>query len=184
MTSDYLGIDPGLSGGFAIVSGDSIRYKMVMPTISVTTKDGKTKTQIDRDAVLSFLTLFPQHAHAVIEEQKAFRRQNITSTCTICKNYGILLMALSAAHFYTTEVPSNIWQAHFGIFSAREGKGTTKEQSYHIAQKLYPTADFRKSERSHIVHDGITDATLLATYCQFLFKGGDNEEKRNNIKIR
>ena len=170
MKSDYLGIDPGLNGAFVIVSGDSIRYKMVMPTISVTTKDGKTKTQIDRDAVLSFLTLFPQHVHAVIEEQEAFRGQNITSTCTICKNYGILLMALSAAHFYTTEVPSDDWQDHFGIVSVRKSLGqSTKEQAFHIAQKLYPDADFRKSERSHIVHDGIVDAVLIANYCQSLF---------------
>ena len=170
MTSDYLGIDPGLNGGFAIVSGNSIFYKMVMPTISVTTKDGKTKTQIDRDGVLSFLTLFPQHVHAVIEEQEAFRGQNITSTCTICKNYGILLMALSAAHFYTTEVPSDDWQAHFGILSVKKSQGqSTKEQAFYIAQKLYPNADFRKSERSHIVHDGIVDAVLIANYCQSLF---------------
>jgi Holliday junction resolvasome RuvABC endonuclease subunit len=170
MTSDYLGIDPGINGGFAVVSGDSIRYKMVMPTISVTTKDGKTKTQIDRDAVLSFLTLFPQHVHVVIEEQEAFRKQNITSTCTICKNYGILLMALSAAHFYTTEVPSDDWQDHFGIVSVKKSQGeSTKEQAFHIAQKLYPTADFRKSERSHIVHDGIVDAVLIANYCHSLF---------------
>lgn len=170
MTSDYLGIDPGLNGGFAVVSGDRVRYKMVMPTISFTTKDDKTKTELDRESILSFLTLFPQHVHAVIEKQEAFRRQNITSTCTICKNYGILLMALSAAHFYITEVPSDIWQDHFGIVSVKKSQGeSTKEQAFHIAQKLYPTADFRKSERSHIVHDGIVDAVLIANYCQHLF---------------
>lgn len=170
MEADYLGIDPGLNGGFAVVSGDNIRYKMVMPTISFTTNDGKTKTQIDRDAVLSFLTLLPQHVHVVIEEQEAFRRQNITSTCTTCKNYGILLMAATVAHMYITEVPSGVWQEHFGIVSVKKGGGeSTKEQAFHIAQKLYPNADFRKSERSHIVHDGIVDAVLIAKYCQSLF---------------
>jgi Holliday junction resolvasome RuvABC endonuclease subunit len=170
MEADYLGIDPGLKGGFAIVSGDRIRFKMVMPTISFTTEQGKTKTHIDRDAVLSFLTLFPQHVHVVIEEQEAFRKQNITSTCTTCKNYGILLMAATVAHMYITEVPSGVWQEHFGIVSVKKSQGqSTKEQAFHIAQKLYPTADFRKSERSHIVHDGIVDATLIANYCQSLF---------------
>lgn len=170
MVADYLGIDPGLNGGFAIVSGDSIRFKMVMPTISFTTKEGKTKTEIDRDAVLSFLTLFPQHVHVAIEKQEAFRGQNIIASCTTCKNYGILLMAATAAHMYITEVPPDVWQAHFGIVSVKESGGeSTKEQAFHIAQRLYPHADFKRSEQSHIVHDGIVDATLIANYCQVLF---------------
>ena len=170
MTRDYFGIDPGLNGGFAIVSEDRIRFKMVMPTISFTTEQGKTKTQIDRDAVLSFLTLFPHHVHVVIEKVEAFRKQNITSTCTACLNYGILLMGFTAAHFYITEVPSNDWQAYFGIVSVKKGKGeSTKEQAFHIAQNLYPNADFRKSERAHQPHDGIVDAVLIAKYCQGLF---------------
>lgn len=170
MKADYLGIDPGLNGGFAVVSGDRVRYKMAMPTISFTTEQGKTKTEIDRDAVLSFLTIFPPHAHVVIEEQEAFRGQDITSTCTTCKNYGILLMALSVARMYITVEPPKVWQAHFGIVSVKKGEGeSTKEQAFHIAQRLYPNADFRKSERSHIVHDGIVDATLIANYCQSLF---------------
>lgn len=170
MIVDYLGIDPGLSGGFAVVSGDRIKYKMAMPTLSFTTKAGKTKTEIDREGALSFLMLLQPHTHVVIEKQEAFRKQNIISTCTTCRNYGILLMALSVAHTYITEVSSDIWQAHFGILSVKKSRGeSTKEQAFHIAQMIYPDDDFRKSDRSHIVHDGIIDATLIATYCQSLF---------------
>lgn len=165
----YCGVDPGLSGSFVVISGDSIRYKMVMPTLSYTTKQGKTKTEIDRDGVLSFLSLLPPHVHVAIEKQEAFRGQDITSSCTICRNYGILQMAFTAAHMYVTEVSAKDWHDFFGIVSAKEGKGTTKEQAFHIAQKLYPNADFRKSERSHIIHDGIVDATLIAKYCRSLF---------------
>ena len=169
MSADYLGIDPGLSGGFAVVSGDKIRYKMVMPTLSFTTEEGKTKTEIDREGVLSFLKIFPPHVHVVIEEQEAFRSQNITSTCTTCRNYGMLLMALTVAHMYITEVHSDTWHGFFGIVPVKKGKGTTKQQGFKIAQTLYPGEDFRKSDRSHKFHDGITDSVLLANYCQFLF---------------
>lgn len=169
MISVYLGVDPGLNGGWAVVSGDKIRYKMAMPTLSFTTSEGNTKKEIDREGVLSFLSRLPPHTHVIIEEQKAFRGQDITSSCTICRNYGIVQMALTAAHFYITEVPSDVWQAHFGIVSAKEGKGTTKEQAFHIAQRLYPNADFRKSELSRIAHNGMVDAMLIANYCQSLF---------------
>ena len=169
MVLTYCGCDPGLNGGWAVISGDRIRYKMVMPTISFTTTDDKTKTELDREGILSFLATLPPHTHVAIEKQEAFRRQNITSTCTICRNYGILQMACTTARMYITEVPSKVWHEYFGIVSANEGKGTTKEQAFHIAQRLYPNADFRRSERSHIVHDGIVDAVLIANYCQSLF---------------
>jgi Holliday junction resolvasome RuvABC endonuclease subunit len=169
MKVDYLGIDPGLNGGFACVSGDKISYKMAMPTISFTTTDGKTKTELDREGILSFLSTLPPHTHAVIEEQGAYRGQDITSSCTICRNYGILQMALTTAHMFITEVPPDVWHKFFGIVSAKEGKGTTKEQAFHVAQRLYPNADFRKSERSRRVHDGMVDATLIADYSQSLF---------------
>jgi len=171
MVLDYLGIDPGLSGGLVVVSGDRISYKMAMPTTSFTTKKGKTKNEIDRAGIMSFLKTLPEHTHVAIEEQQAFRSQSIISTCTTCKNYGILLMGLSVAHMYITVVPSDTWQSHFGIVSVKKGEGkSTKEQAFHIARRLYPDANFRKSEKSHIVHDGIVDACLLATYCQSLFK--------------
>ena len=170
MGTSYLGIDPGLSGGLAVVSGDRIRYKMAMPTISFTTKKGKTKSEIDREAILSFLAVLPKHTHVAIEEVIGFRNQDIRASCTTCKNYGILLMGLSFAHAFITEVPSDTWQEHFGIVSVKESRGeSTKEQAFHIARRLYLDDNFRKSERSHIVHDGIVDAILLANYCQSLF---------------
>lgn len=171
-TPVYCGCDPGLSGGLAVVSGDRIRYKMVMPTISFTAKSGKTKTktEIDREGVLSFFRTLPKHTHVAIEKQQAFRKQDIRSTCTTCQNYGILLMALTVANMDIFEVPSDVWQAHFGIVSVKKGRGeSTKKQGFNIAQTLYPGEDFRKSDRSHNFHNGITDAVLLANYCQSLF---------------
>jgi Holliday junction resolvasome RuvABC endonuclease subunit len=170
MISNYLGIDPGLSGGFAVVSGDRILYKMAMPTISFTTGEDKTKTEIDREGVLSFLKRCPAHTHVVIEKQEAFRGQDIVSSCTICKNYGILLTALTVAHMYITEELPKVWQAHFGIVSVKESGGkTTKEQAFRIAQALYPKEDFRKSERARTPHDGMVDASLIAAFCQAQF---------------
>lgn len=170
MIRDYLGIDPGLNGGFAVVSCDKIKYKMVMPTLSFTTKDGKTKRELDRVGLVSFLVALPPQTHVAIEKVEAFRKQNITATCTTCRNYGVILMALTVARLYITEVPSDDWQAHFGIVSVKKAAGeSTKEQALHIAQTLYPNEDFRKSGRSHTVHDGIVDATLIANYCQSLF---------------
>jgi Holliday junction resolvasome RuvABC endonuclease subunit len=182
MIADYLGIDPGLSGGFAVVSGDKIRCRLAMPTLSFTTKEGKTKTELNREAILSFLAMQPKHTHVAIEKQEAFRSQNITATCTTCKNYGILLMGLSFAHLYISEVPSDIWNKHFGIVPApKTGGKTTKQQAFDIVHMIYPNEDFRKSDRSHTFHTGIVDATLIATYCQFLFEGENNDSNKKEM---
>lgn len=174
MLADYLGIDPGLSGAFVVISDDRIRYKMAMPTITLTTikMDGEEskKPEIDRKGVLSFLKLFPEHMHVVIEKQEAYRGQNIGATGTTLKNYGILLMGLTAAHFFITETPPDVWQQHFGIISVKESGGkTTKEQALGIVKTKYPSEDLRKSGRAHKPHDGIVDAVLIANYCQSLF---------------
>jgi Holliday junction resolvasome RuvABC endonuclease subunit len=166
----YLGIDPGIFGGFAVVSGDKLLYKMVMPTITHKNKAGKTKTEIDREGVLSFLKTLPPHTHVAIEEVQAYRKQNITATCTSCRNYGCLLMALTVANMSITEVPSDIWQKHFGILPANKAGGkTTKQQAFDIAHMIYPNENFTKSERAHKPHDGVIDATLIAKYCQSIF---------------
>jgi Holliday junction resolvasome RuvABC endonuclease subunit len=170
MTEDYLGIDPGLNGGFAVVSGDKIRYTMAMPTLSFTTEQGKTKTEIDREGVLSFLKTFPPHTHVVIEQQEAFRSQNITATCTTCRNYGMLLMALTVARCYITEEPASVWQEHYGIVSVKKSGGeSTKRQAYRVCRLRYPYDNFRKSQRAFKPHDGIVDAVLIARYCQHRF---------------
>jgi hypothetical protein len=176
----FCGCDPGLNGGWVVISCDKIVYKMVMPTISFKTVDGKTKTEIDREGVLSFLATIPPHTHVVIEEVRAFRKQNITATCTTCRHYGMLLMGLTFAHMHITEVPSDIWAKHFGIVPAPKAGGkTTKQQAFDIAHMIYPDEDFRKSDKSHKFHDGIVDATLIANYGQSVFqKEGDNEHRR------
>ncbi|MEA1957588.1 MAG: hypothetical protein U9N01_04455 [Euryarchaeota archaeon] len=166
----YCGCDPGLNGAFAVISGGTISYKMVMPTLTFTTKEGKKRREIDREGVLSFLSTLPPHTHVAVEKQEAYRSQNVTSSCTICKNYGILLMALTAAHLFITEVPAKDWHEHFGIVSVKKGKGTTKAQALEIVKGLYPNTDFRKSEKAHVAHDGITDACLIALYCQSIFQ--------------
>jgi Holliday junction resolvasome RuvABC endonuclease subunit len=164
------GIDPGLDGGFAVISGNQIHCKFAMPLITTTTKKGKIKKELDRDGIFSFLLRIPPYTHVVIEEQIPVRNQHIQASHTLAKNYGILLMALTAARIHTTEVPSGIWQDHFGIVSVKKGEGeTTKVQAFRICRLHYPYGNFRKSERAFKPHDGIVDAVLIANYCQALY---------------
>lgn len=169
-TSGYLGIDPGLSGGLVYILEGKIKYKLVMPTITITKKKGDSKKELDRLGISSFLSRIPNHTNVTIEEQHPARNQSIVAICTTCRNYGLLLMALHSAHLFVTEVSAKDWQDFYSIVSVKKAAGvTTKEQALPIAQSLFPGVDFRKSDRSRIFHDGIVDAALIARYCQSLF---------------
>ena len=166
----FCGVDPGLSGAFVCIENDKIKYKLAMPTLTITKANGDSRRILDQQGISSFLSQIPAHTHVVIEEQLAARNQNITATCTTCRNYGILLGALFAAHLFTTEVTVSDWHAYFGITPAREKfSESTKVQAFRICRLRFPVEDFRRSQRSRVFHDGITDATLLALYCQSLF---------------
>ena len=170
MQTGYLGIDPGLFGGLVYILEGGIRYKLVMPTITITKKNGDSKKELDRLGISSFLSDIPNHTNVTIEEQHPVRKQDINAICTTCKNYGIILMALHSAHLFVTEVTAKDWQDFYGIVSVKKAKGkTTKQQALPIAQSLFSGVDFRKSDRSRIPHDGIVDAALIANYCQSLF---------------
>ena len=172
----FCGADPGLSGAFVCIENNTIKYKLAMPTLTITKANGDSRRILDQQGISSFLSQIPAHTHVVIEEQLAARNQNITATCTTCRNYGILLGALFAAHLFTTEVTVSDWHTYFGITPAREKfSDSTKVQAFKICRLRFPHEDFRRTQRSHVFHDGITDATLLALYCQSLFL--DEREK-------
>jgi len=161
----YLGIDPGLSGGFVYIEDHKIRYKLAMPTITITKANEDEKKELDRHAISSFLSLIPAHMHAVIEQQHPARNQSIVAICTTCKNYGILLMALHSAHLYITEVTSDVWQDYYSIVSVKKAKGkTTKQQALEIVKKIYPHLDLLASKQSTKEHSGIVDAILICLW--------------------
>jgi len=182
--TNYLGIDPGLDGGFVVLLDPRLDYrhpippimgKYVMPTINIS-KKGARRREIDRQSLLNSLQSLSYPTIAAIEEQIPVRNQNIKASYTTAKNYGMILMALTATGIRTKEVSAHDWHSHFGIVNNKKGKGkTTKAQAFEICRRLYPNEDFRKSERSKVFHDGIVDAVLIAEYCKFL-----EEEGRKN----
>jgi Holliday junction resolvasome RuvABC endonuclease subunit len=167
----YLGIDPGLDGGFTVITDNHISLKLAMPTISKKYTKNTTKRHIDKSSVLSFLNALPVTTFIAIEEQIPVRYQSVTSVFTTAKNYGILLMAIFASVFQEPpiEVPSSLWHAYFGIEPEPKAGKSTKAQAFEIASSIFPNTDFRKSNRARTPHDGMVDAALIAKYGQSIF---------------
>ncbi len=152
---NYLGIDPGLNGGFAFILSDGSLELYPMPLIG--------KKDYDIPEISRILRLH-KDVVAVIEKQHAMPGQGLTSTLKTGLGFGILQAALSAIGIPFDIIPAIRWQKN--LFVGLPQKQDTKVSSEIIAKRLFPSADFRKSERSRVANDGLTDAACIAAYCK------------------
>ena len=136
---NYIGIDPGKSGGIAIITPGCVAYAHKMP-------------ETDRD-LLDLLSEFSADDNrAVLEQVHAMPGQGVTSTFTFGRGYGKLEMALCAALIPFETVTPQKWQKLMGCLT----KGD-KNVSKAAAQRLFP----------HLkVTHAIADALLIAEYCR------------------
>jgi len=158
----YIGIDPGASGGIAVLADEQ--------HIAPTPVTFKLATMTMRDIVDTMTdysgTEFVQTT-AMIEQVNAFaapgRSMGATSAFTFGKGYGALLMALTAAHIPFDQVVPRKWQAIMGVVYPKNSAQTERKNiSKARAQQLFPKVT--------ITH-AIADALLIAEYGRRVRKG-------------
>jgi crossover junction endodeoxyribonuclease RuvC len=135
----YLGIDPGKSGGIAVLSPTGVIDCMVkMP-----------QTEAD---LYYLLRSFDGDGRAMVEHVHASPQMGVVSAFTFGKGYGALLMALTAAKIKFDEVSPRKWQGALQCLT----KGD-KNVSKRRAQQLFPGLT--------ITH-ATADALLIAEFCR------------------
>lgn len=166
-TTYILGIDPGLRGGLAFLNTVGQIDLFPMPTIA--DKD------YDIQEIKRLLCQF-QPVLTVLEQQIALPGQGLSSTLQTGKGFGILLGLLAGMEMPHQVVAAKAWQMK--IFSGVKADLDTKAKSEIIAKRLFPKADFRKSDRARVAADGLTDAACIAEYGRRLHTGGGVVEKQ------
>ncbi len=155
--SIFIGIDPGLNGGLAFVEDSRIEL-YPMPTIG-----GGKDYDIQR---MKELLLEPlekgTRVVCTIEQQIALPGQGLTSTLQTGKGYGILLGLLAGMNIPHQVVSARQWQNQ--LFTGVAAKLETKAKSEIVAKRLFPSADFRKSNLAKKASDGLTDAACIAEF--------------------
>ncbi len=156
----FIGIDPGITGALVCIDEKgNIRKKDVMPVMKV-----GTKNKLDPHAITQwFKDCFTEEEIRIvaIEEQHAMHKQGVTSTFSTGRGYGILEGIVAALDLPYELIRAVDWQKE--MFRGLP-KGKTKELSVRVAKQLYPKEDFRKSDKCKIIHDGLSDACLLAEF--------------------
>lgn len=154
----FVGIDPGASGGIAVVTRDG--------AVFTTSKMPGT----DRD-ILDVLAPFAHNgptpaARAVIEKVGVTPQMGVVSAGAFMKNVGKLLMALTAAGIPFDEVTPGTWQRALGCLQPRGADHTVGKKDKNItksrAQQLFPAIT--------ITH-AIADSLLIAEFARRRFTG-------------
>jgi Holliday junction resolvasome RuvABC endonuclease subunit len=164
----YIGIDPGINGGIACLDKKGkMVYLDVMSTIKIGTKNRLNLREIS-SLLFGWASSYDFQcdktvAIIAIEHQRAMPKQGVSSTFTIGQGFGQLEGICAGLNLPYTIVMPREWQKE--MFKGLP-KGKPKDHSKLIAQQLFPDITFKKSARCTKIHDGMTDAILIAEYAR------------------
>jgi len=145
------GIDPGLSGGMAFIDQSGCLVNVIkMPIIL---------KEYDLKEIIKQIKHYEPRMIA-IERQQSMHKQGLVSTFTTGKGFG-MLQGIAACLAPFMVVNPKDWQKE--MLTALQ-PGDTKKNSMIAAQRLFPTVSFLATDRCKVIHDGMTDACLLAEY--------------------
>lgn len=160
-----IGIDPGLHGGIAVIHVymDPLTQAEKMdvqlyPTPLIGDKE------YDIQSLKNMLGLHADATLACIERQQSIAGQGLVSTFKTGYGFGIYLGLLGGLNIRYDVVQAQRWQRQ--LFVGLKHGQDTKVSSEIVAKRLFPFADFRKSERAHKAHDGLTDAACIAEFAR------------------
>lgn len=154
----YLGIDPGQSGGMAILTSEG--------EIVDVSKMPETETDVS-EYIREFSKTI---CMAVIEGVHAMPKQGVSSSFKFGRQYGGLRMALIAHQIRFETVMPGVWQKSMSCLSQgrngpTDGKTEKKNLTKSKAQELFPVLP----DGSRITH-AIADALLLAEFARRRFR--------------
>jgi crossover junction endodeoxyribonuclease RuvC len=141
----YMGIDPGMSGGIAVISFSREVYAL-------------EKMPVTERAIWKLVKKF-EPIMAMIEKVHAMPKQGVSSTFKFGCGYGGLRMALTAAGIPFDEVTPQAWQKAMGVTvrnTKTETKRDHKKKLLAKAERLFPKCKPTLST---------ADALLIADYC-------------------
>jgi crossover junction endodeoxyribonuclease RuvC len=147
MTILTIGIDPGLTGGLAVLSPDgAAEFVADLPVIR-----DRTLAWIDGNALRSMLIAAKQGRpwRVIVERVSAMPKQGVSSSFQFGVGFGSVLGVLQALQLPIEFVTAAVWKRALGLSS-------DKRASLHKARLLYPTAELHLAK-----HDGRAEALLL-----------------------
>jgi|TARA_B110000238_G_scaffold139184_1_gene150092 crossover junction endodeoxyribonuclease RuvC len=150
-----IGIDPGLSGGIAILDNNKVRSIFDMPVMS----DGKKNKRQLNSAFLAQLIKENikdmEDTVVVVEQVNAMPGQGVTSMFNFGQTFGAIKGICAALALPIFFVRPAKWKKHFELINSSKDASRTK------VIEMYPSISEKLSKKKDV---NKTDAILIARY--------------------
>ena len=143
-----IGIDPGLTGGIALLNGSHIELLETVPT---QLKTGFIRKQVDAQKLAHILRPF-QDAEVWLEYVASRPKQGVASVFSFGDTFGAIRGVLGALNMKVNMVAPHKWKKALKISS--------KEESLKAIKELYPSLTLKKKDHN------LAEAILIAIYGQ------------------
>lgn len=161
MTDLVAGIDPGKSGAIVVLHrGAIVKWGLL-------------------SAIVPKLFLQDLRVREIwIEKAQVMGKESARAMFTYGREYGYMIGTLTGCGFDINYVPPSVWT---GVLHKKSPTtfDNPKATSLFVARTIWPTMDWRATEKSRTPHDGIVDAALIAWYGWRY--GGNTANPKNGV---
>ena len=150
-----IGIDPGLSGGIAILDDLKIYDIFDMPIMS---EGKKNKNQLNSAQLVNILNkhvLKKENTFVIVEQVSAMPGQGVTSMFNFGQTFGALKGICAALELPIFFVRPSKWKKHFELINSSKDASRTK------AIEMYPKLSKQLSKKKDV---NKSDAILIARF--------------------
>tara|TARA_Y100001970_G_scaffold291804_1_gene430417 strand:+ start:9976 stop:10464 length:489 start_codon:yes stop_codon:yes gene_type:complete len=149
-----IGIDPGLSGGIAVLDDLKIFDMFDMPIMS---EGKKNKNQLNSAQLVNIIKkhIVSGNTFVIVEQVSAMPGQGVTSMFNFGQTFGSIKGICAALNLPIFYVRPTKWKKHFELINSSKDASRTKaiEMYPHISPRLSRKKDVNKA-----------DAILIARY--------------------
>ncbi len=149
-----IGIDPGLSGGIAILDDLKIFDLFDMPIMS---EGKKNKNQLNSAQLVNIIKkhIVPGSTFVIVEQVSAMPGQGVTSMFNFGQTFGSIKGICAALNLPIFYVRPAKWKKHFELINSSKDASRTK------VIEMYPSISSRLSKKKDV---NKADAILIARY--------------------
>ena len=147
-----LGIDPGSSGGLAIIKNSNNTLPQIILALRMPTVTIYGKKIIDTKKIATELESHPIDV-SIIEKVHAMPRQGVTSSFQFGRSFGALEALAYLLSKRVDYVAPAVWKKYLGI-------GPAKQDSLDMARLKFGNKEVWEKKSN----DGIAEASLLGLY--------------------
>ena len=149
-----IGIDPGLSGGIAILDDLKIFDMFDMPIMS---EGKKNKNQLNSSQLVNIIKkhIVLGKTFVIVEQVSAMPGQGVTSMFNFGQTFGSIKGICAALNLPIFYVRPSKWKKHFELINSSKDASRTK------VIEMYPSISSRLSKKKDV---NKADAILIARY--------------------